>query len=69
MGSAQEMVRALREDEFLDAEALLLAGLYANTTFKVDDASRHQLMERSTLLYTAAVFDAPQCAQARPENR
>ena len=68
MGSAQEMVRALQEDEFLDAEALLLAGVYANTTFKYD-TSRPRLTERSALLYAAAVFDAPQCAQARPENR
>ena len=66
--SVQEMLRAVREDNSLDAEALLLAGLYANTTFEVDD-STPQLKEGSTLLHAAAVFGAPLCAQARPENR
>ena len=68
MQSAQEMLRAVREDNFLDAEALLLAGLYTNATFEVDE-SRPQLREGSTLLHAAAVFGAPQCAQARPLNR
>ena len=68
MQSAQEMLRAVREDNFLDAEALLLAGLYTNATFEVDE-SRPQPREGSTLLHAAAVFGAPQCAQARPLNR
>ena len=68
MQSVQEMFRAVREDNFLDAEALLLAGLYANATFKVDESSP-ELREGSTLLHAAAVFGAPQCAQARPLNR
>ena len=61
------MFRAIKEDNPLDAEALLLSGLYANATFEVDK-SRPQLKKGSTLLHAAAVFDAPLCAEARPEN-
>ena len=62
------MLRAIRTDNSLDAEALILAGLCVNTTYgKKNDPSLPK-PDRSTLLHAAVALNAVHCTEARPEN-
>ena len=61
------MAVAIQRDSALDAEALLLAGLHADTVYARYEIRfwGYTLAEGSTLLHLAAAFDAPKCAKVR----
>ena len=62
------MLHAMRTDNSLDAEALILAGLYVNTTYGEKDVPSLPKSDRSTLLHAAAALNAGRCAQVRPDS-
>ena len=64
------MVVAIRGDSARNAEALLLVGLYVDTTYGHDiSAAGYEVAEESTPLHLAAAFNASKCAKVRRRIR
>ena len=62
------MLHAMRTDNSIDAEALILAGLYVNATYGEKDIQSLPKSDRSTLLHAAAALNAAQCAQVKTDS-
>ena len=63
---AQAMIAAVKTDNYLDAEAILLNGLYVDTPYGSAGGSGLSEATGSTFLHAAATLNAVECAKVKP---